>query len=76
MQESNVTFVSPEEDSSLSEVLDRLLEKGVVISGDIIISVADTDLVYIGLRALLTTVDAYEALIHKKIDQLAENKPS
>lgn len=42
---------------SLCETLDRLLNTGVVIHGDITISVANIDLIYIGLRALLTSVE-------------------
>jgi hypothetical protein len=49
---------SPEERLSLLELLDRVLDKGVVLSGDITLSVADVDLVYVGLRVLLSSVDA------------------
>ena len=42
---------------SLSETLDRVLNTGVVVHGDITISVANIDLIYIGLRALLTSVE-------------------
>jgi len=41
---------------ALVDLVDRLLEKGVVISGDITLSVADIDLVYVGLRALVASV--------------------
>lgn len=43
---------------SLLDVLDRVLDKGVVLSGDITLSVADVDLVYVGLRVLLSSVEA------------------
>ena len=43
---------------TLLELVDRLLDKGVVLSGDITLSVADVDLVYLGLRVLLSSVDA------------------
>jgi hypothetical protein len=42
---------------SLCEVLDRVLNKGVVLSGEIIISVAGVDLVYLGLNLVLTSID-------------------
>ncbi|NTV67162.1 MAG: gas vesicle protein [Chlorobaculum sp.] len=45
---------------TLLDILDRVLNKGVVISGDIIISVADIDLVYVGLRVLLSSVETME----------------
>ncbi len=47
---------------TLLEVLDRALDKGVVISGDIVISVADVDLVYLGLKVLLSSVETMERL--------------
>jgi hypothetical protein len=45
-------------DLSLLETLDHLLDRGVVISGEAIISIADVDLLYLGLNVILTNVDA------------------
>lgn len=42
---------------SLVDVLDRLLDTGVVADGQIVLSVAGVDLVYLGVRALLASVD-------------------
>lgn len=44
-----------EDDVTLLELLDRVLDKGVVLSGDITLSVAEVDLVYVGLRLLLSS---------------------
>lgn len=44
------------ERTSLVDLLDRVIGKGVVLSGDIVISLAGVDLVMLRLRALLTTV--------------------
>jgi len=46
-----------EEHISLCEALDRVLNKGVVIQGDITLSVADVDLLYLGLRLVLTSIE-------------------
>jgi hypothetical protein len=46
-----------ERDITLCEVLDRVLNKGVVLHGDVTISVADVDLIYLGLRLLLTSIE-------------------
>ncbi len=43
---------------ALVDLLDRLLGTGVVLSGDIVISLAGVDLVQISLRALITSVRA------------------
>lgn len=42
---------------SLVTVLDRLLDTGVVLDGQLVLTVAGVDLVFIGLRALLASVD-------------------
>jgi hypothetical protein len=47
---------------TLLELVDRVLNKGVVLSGDVTLSVADVDLVYVGLRVLLASVGTLEQL--------------
>ena len=42
---------------SLCETLDRVLNKGAVVAGDIVISIADVDLLYIGLHLMVTSVE-------------------
>ena len=51
-----------EEQITLIELVDRVLSKGVVVSGDITLAVADVDLVYVGLRVLLASVGTMERL--------------
>ncbi|MCQ8771889.1 gas vesicle protein [Streptomyces telluris] len=41
---------------ALVDLLDRLLSGGVVISGDLVLSVADIDLVRVSLRAVVMAV--------------------
>lgn len=43
---------------SLVDLLDRLLGTGVVLAGDVLISLAGVDLVQVRLHALITTVRA------------------
>jgi hypothetical protein len=47
---------------ALIELVDRVLNKGVVLAGDITLSVADVDLVYVGLRVLLASAGTLERL--------------
>ena len=54
--------VAKSKDVTLLEILDRVLDKGVIISGDMVISVADVDLVYLGLKVLLSSVETMEKL--------------
>lgn len=44
-------------DSSLLDVLDNLLSKGVVLNADLLLALADVDLVYVRLSALLVSAD-------------------
>ena len=47
-----------DDDLSLLETLDHLLDRGVVIAGEAIISIGDVDLLYLGLNVVLANVDA------------------
>jgi hypothetical protein len=53
-------MTAPAEQVTLVELVDRVLNKGVVIAGDVTLSVAGVDLVYVGLRVLLASVSALE----------------
>lgn len=46
----------PERQVALIDLLDRLLGSGAVITGDIVLSIADIDLVRVSLRALIVAV--------------------
>ncbi|MEI7706740.1 MAG: gas vesicle protein [Chlorobium sp.] len=50
-------FYDINKEITILDALDRVLTKGVVITGDIVISVADIDLIYVGLRVLLSSVE-------------------
>lgn len=47
---------------SLCEALDRVLNKGAVVAGEITISVADIDLIYLGLQMVVTSVGKLRGL--------------
>ena len=46
----------PDDELTLVDLLDRLLAGGVMLTGDITISLADVDLVHVSLRALISSV--------------------
>jgi gas vesicle structural protein len=50
----------PEEEQTLIHLLDRLLDNGVIVSGDLRISVAGVDLLFVGIKLLLASVDTAE----------------
>jgi gas vesicle structural protein len=49
------TPISLREQVTLIDLVDRVLNKGVVLTGDLTLAVADVDLVYVGLRVLLAS---------------------
>jgi gas vesicle structural protein len=49
--------VAREKEIALLDLLDRIVTKGVVIYGDVTLSIADVDLIYLGLKVLLTSVE-------------------
>jgi len=54
----------------LGDLLNRVLDKGVVISGDVMISIADIDLLSVELKLVLTSVQT--ALEHSQSRQDAD----
>jgi hypothetical protein len=46
-----------EADASLLELVDHVLNRGVVVTGDVVLGLADVDLVYLRLSALLCAAD-------------------
>lgn len=55
-------LVANEKDVTLLDLLDRILNKGVILWGDITLSVADVDLVYVGPKVLLSSVETAERM--------------
>jgi len=47
---------------SLCEALDRILNKGAVVVGEVTISVAGIDLIYLGLQLILTSIETAREL--------------
>lgn len=49
-------------DVTLFELLDRALHKGVILWGDVTLSVADVDLIFVGLKVLLCSVETADRM--------------
>ena len=54
---------------TMLDLLDRVIDHGVVLAGDVTISVAGVDLVYLGLRVLLAPVDRLPELMNRTEDE-------
>ena len=50
-----------DEENTLLELLDRLLNAGVVLCGDLVVSVADIELLYLRLQLTLSSVETARA---------------
>ncbi|MFE0621203.1 gas vesicle protein [Priestia aryabhattai] len=46
-----------QKDIALIDILDMILDKGIAIKGDLLISIAGIDLVYLDLRVLISSVE-------------------
>lgn len=54
---SQADLVLETQETTLLDMLDQLLNKGVVLNGDVVLGVAGVDLVYLRLSSLLCAVD-------------------
>src|SRR5437868_15316119 len=64
---------NPDSDLSLLDILDHVLNAGVVVQGSVVISLAGVDLLYVGLSAVLTSVQT--ALKHIDFKELPPARP-
>jgi hypothetical protein len=61
---------------SLLETLDHVLNRGLVIAGEITISVADVDLIFLGLNVLVSSVEtAHEVLRERQARTVLSPEP-
>lgn len=66
----NNNVIDQSKDITILELLDRVLNKGVILTGDLVISVADIDLVYVGVKLMLSSVETMEQL--KNVRSISE----
>jgi hypothetical protein len=62
----SVPSTTSSNDVALVDLLDRVISGGVVISGDIVLGIADVDLVYLGLRLVLAPAHEVEESVSLK----------
>jgi hypothetical protein len=55
-----------EQELSLLETLDHVLNRGLVIAGEITISVADIDLIFVGLNVMLSSVETAQQVLRER----------
>jgi len=54
--------ISDADNATLLDLLDRLIDRGVVLTGDVTISVADVDLIVLALNLLLGPAERVDQL--------------
>jgi hypothetical protein len=64
-QASPSTDLDERQQVSLCEVLDRILNTGVVLAGEVVISVADIDLIYLNLQLLLSSIETASRAVRR-----------
>lgn len=70
--------IDEDEELSLLETLDHVLDRGLVIAGEVTIAVADIDLVYLGLNVLLGSVETVDRVLgerQQRIELLSGRAP-
>ena len=58
--------IDEDEELSLLETLDHVLDRGLVIAGEVRIAVADIDLVFLGLNVLLGSVETVDRVLGER----------
>jgi hypothetical protein len=53
---------APRETTTLADLLDRVLDKGLVVAGDISVSLANVELLTIRIRLLVCSIDKAEQI--------------
>jgi hypothetical protein len=73
---NNIVFTGTDADdeTSLLDILDHVLNQGVIIRGNLVISLAGVDLIYVGLDVILTSVET--ALQHMRLELPAVDQQS
>jgi hypothetical protein len=54
---TSVQEIVDQAEASLLDIVDNVLNKGVFVTGDVVLAIADVDLVYLRLSALLCAAD-------------------
>lgn len=58
---------------ALIDILDVILDKGVAIKADLVISIAGVDLVYLDLRVLISSVESLVQAQHENRDTISSS---
>jgi hypothetical protein len=66
MADEALEILDEDEELSLLETLDHVLDRGLVIAGEVTIAVADVDLIYLGLNLFLGSVESVNRVLGER----------
>ena len=69
-------LLDEESELSLLETLDHVLDRGLVIAGEITISVADIDLIFLGLNVLASSVETAHEVLKERQKTFEGDEPA
>jgi hypothetical protein len=72
----DLVTVDGDDNSSLLDVVDTVLNKGAVLNGDIVLGVANVDLIYAKLSVLLAALDKIERRTPRRLRTSTRRKPA
>lgn len=52
--------LGPEQRLSLAELVNRVLDRGAIVTGEVVVSVAGIDLIYLGLQIVIASAESVE----------------
>jgi gas vesicle structural protein len=53
--------LGPDHSLSLAELVNRVLDRGAIVAGEVVISVAGIDLIYLGLQIVIASAESMDA---------------
>ena len=62
MRSNEPISIREQRNVTLAETLDRVLNKGAVVAGDLTLSVAGVDLLYVGLQLVISSIESLEIM--------------
>ncbi|HYG80212.1 MAG TPA: gas vesicle protein GvpJ [Pyrinomonadaceae bacterium] len=66
MADEELELLDEESELSLLETLDHVLNRGLVIAGEITIAVADIDLIFLGLNVLVSSAETAQEVLRER----------
>jgi len=62
------------ENATLADVLDVVIDKGAVVHGDLVVRLADMDLLFVGLRIILTSISRQEKIQGTRVGEINKSE--